>query len=122
MKSHGLRIQTFAQAIISTLALLGLAAALAPTARAVMLKRAELTAVVNDVKLLDRGKGERSAGVRDLLEGDSSLKTGIKSRAELLFQDKTLTRLGANTLFSFDEGTRNLELEHGTMLLQTPKG
>lgn len=122
MKSHGLRIQMFAHAITSTLVLLGFAVTLAPSAKAVMLKRAELTAVVNDVKMLERGKVERSAGVRDLLEGDSSLKTGIKSRAELLFQDKTLTRLGANTLFSFDEGTRNLELEHGTMLLQTPKG
>lgn len=104
------------------LALLAFLFVAAPAARGVMLKSAELTAVVNEVKLVEHGKSERPAGVRDVVQGDSSVKTGIKSRAELLFQDKTLTRLGANTLFSFDQGTRDLELEHGTMLLQTPKG
>lgn len=78
--------------------------------------------MVNSVSPIEPGKGERAAEVRDVVAGTSSVKTGIKSRAELLFQDKTLSRLGANTVFSFDEGTRDLELEHGTMLLQVPKG
>jgi hypothetical protein len=91
-------------------------------AGAAVLKKAEVTAVINEVKLLDPSAGERGARVADVVEGEIGVKTGIKSRAELLFQDKTLTRLGANTLFSFNEGTRNLELEHGTMLLQCPKG
>ncbi|PYK76473.1 MAG: hypothetical protein DME42_00010 [Verrucomicrobia bacterium] len=33
----------------------------------------------------------------------------------------TLARLGANTIFSFTEGTRNLELTDGAMLLRVPK-
>jgi hypothetical protein len=105
----------------SILLLLGVVGLSAPM-RAGMLKQAEVTAVINEVKLVVPGKAERPADVRDVVSGSSSIKTGIKSRAELLFQDKTLTRLGANTLFSFDEGTRDLELEHGTMLLQAPKG
>lgn len=40
----------------------------------------------------------------------------------MLFQDKTLTRLGAETFFSFKAGTRDLSLDRGTMLLQVPKG
>jgi hypothetical protein len=104
------------------LALLGTLLLSTPRADAAFLKSAEVTAVVNDVKLIEGPNGERAAGVRDVVKGNSTVKTGIKSRAELLFQDKTLTRLGANTLFSFEEGTRDLELEHGTMLLQAPKG
>jgi len=107
---------------VTRLALVASILAVSPWAPAAVLKQAELTAVVNDVKLVEPGKGERAAGVRDVVAGTSSVKTGIKSRAELLFQDKTLTRLGANTLFSFDEGTRELELERGTVLLQIPKG
>ena len=45
----------------------------------------------------------------------------MQSRAELIFTDQTLARLGANTVFSFNEGTRNLELSGGAMLLQVPK-
>jgi len=88
---------------------------------AVVLKSAQITAVVNDVKVVDPVKGERRAGVKDVVQGSLGIKTGLQSRAELVFQDKTLTRLGANTLFSFNEGTRELELERGTMLLQVPK-
>jgi len=40
----------------------------------------------------------------------------------LLFQDNTLTRLGAETFFSFKTGTRDMTLEKGSMLLQVPKG
>jgi cyclopropane fatty-acyl-phospholipid synthase-like methyltransferase len=40
----------------------------------------------------------------------------------LLFRDQTLTRLGADTFFSFTQGTRDLTLERGTLLLQVPKG
>ena len=92
------------------------------SASAAVLKKAELTAVINEVKLLEPNSGERGARVKDVVEGKTGVKTGIKSRAELLFQDRTLTRLGANTIFSFSEGTRDLELENGTMLLQCPKG
>ena len=50
-----------------------------------------------------------------------AVRTGIESRAELTFTDQTLARLGANTIFSFDKGTRNLELGGGVMLLRVPK-
>ena len=65
--------------------------------------------------------GERKAVLRDVIKGDLAVGTGSQSRAELLFQDNTLTRLGADTLFSFTAGTRDISLGQGTMLLQVPK-
>ena len=45
------------------------------------------------------------------------------SRArELTFTDQTIARLGANTIFSFDGGTRDMDLRGGAMLLRVPKG
>jgi FecR protein. len=46
----------------------------------------------------------------------------MQSRSELKFPDQTLARLGANTIFSFNEGTRDLNLQDGAMLLRVPKG
>ena len=60
--------------------------------------------------------------VRDVIKDDLGLQTGAKSRSELLFQDSTLTRIGAETFFSFKTGTRDMTLEKGSMLLQVPKG
>jgi ferric-dicitrate binding protein FerR (iron transport regulator) len=50
------------------------------------------------------------------------VRTGDESRSELTFPDQTLARLGANTIFSFNEGTRSMELGSGAMLLRVPKG
>jgi len=86
------------------------------------LTEAQVTKVINHVSLVDPRNGERPAAVRDVVKDDLGLETGVKSRSELLFQDNTLTRLGAETFFSFKTGTRDLTLEKGSMLLQVPKG
>ncbi|MGE9271210.1 MAG: hypothetical protein ACQKBU_10440, partial [Verrucomicrobiales bacterium] len=44
------------------------------------------------------------------------LETGPHSRVELIFQDDTLVRLGQNTSFRFHQ--RELEIRHGSMLVQ----
>jgi hypothetical protein len=85
------------------------------------LKSAEITAMVNDVKVVNPDSAPQPAKVNEVISGQTGLQTGIKSRAELIFTDKTLARLGANTLFSFTEGTRDIDLKQGTMLLQVPK-
>jgi len=91
-------------------------------AYAVTLNEAQITAIVKDVKTIDPGKGSRPAELKETLAGEQSVRTGIESRSELLFNDHTITRLGANTHFSFTEGTRNMSLDSGVMLLQVPKG
>ena len=86
------------------------------------LTSAEVTKIINRVSLIEPAKGARPAVVRDVIKDDRGLQTGARSRSELLFQDNTLTRVGAETFFSFKTGTRDMTLEKGSMLLQVPKG
>ncbi|HWX17146.1 MAG TPA: FecR family protein, partial [Chthoniobacterales bacterium] len=86
------------------------------------LTSAEVTKIINRVSVIDPAKGGHPATIRDIIKDDLGLQTGAKSRSELLFQDNTLTRLGAETFFSFKTGTRDMTLEKGSMLLQVPKG
>src|SRR5438067_8887674 len=89
---------------------------------AAQLKEAQCTQVVKYVKLLPTGAAARPATVNDEVRDGIAVRTGVDSRSELKFTDQTLARLGANTLFSFSEGTRNLNLQDGAMLLRVPKG
>src|SRR5438132_12828797 len=86
------------------------------------LTSAEVTKIINRVSVIEPAKGDRPAVVRDVIKDDRGLQTGARSRSELLFQDNTLTRVGAETFFSFKTGTRDMTLEKGSMLLQVPKG
>src|SRR5216110_1842345 len=86
------------------------------------LTSAEVTKIINRVSIVDPAKGGHPATARDVIKDDLGLQTGAKSRSELLFQDNTLTRIGAETFFSFKTGTRDMTLEKGSMLLQVPKG
>jgi hypothetical protein len=86
------------------------------------LTSAEVTKIINRVSVIDPAKGGRPAAVRDVIKDDLGLQTGAISRSELLFKDNTLTRIGAETFFSFKTGTRDMTLERGSMLLQVPKG
>jgi hypothetical protein len=86
------------------------------------LTSAEVTKIINRVSVIEPAKGDRPAALRDVIKDDLGLQTGARSRSELLFQDYTLTRVGAETFFSFKTGTRDMTLEKGSMLLQVPKG
>jgi hypothetical protein len=59
--------------------------------------------------------------VSDDVRQGTAVRTGVESRAELTFTDLTITRLGANTIFSFNEGTRELSLGSGAILVSAPK-
>lgn len=91
------------------------------SAEAARLKEARVTQVVKDVKLLPGQATPRPAQVRDEVRDGTAVRTGVESRAELTFTDQTLARIGANSIFSFSQGTRNLELGGGAMLLRVPK-
>ena len=86
------------------------------------LTSAEVTKIINRVSVIDPAKGTHPATLRDVIKDNLALQTGARSRSELLFQDNTLTRIGAETFFSFKTGTRDMTLEKGSMLLQVPKG
>jgi quercetin dioxygenase-like cupin family protein len=102
------------------LPLLG-ALVLAGATHAATLDSATVTRVYNDVRIYPPGSSAKPATVGSTIRGRTSLQTGRNSRSELRFQDDTLTRLGQNSVFSFQQGTRDLQLEQGTLLLQVPK-
>ena len=89
------------------------AIAMANSAGAAQLQEARVTQVVNDVKLLLEQAAPRPAAVSDLVRRGNAVRTGTQSRSELTFADLTITRLGANTIFSFKEGTREMNLIDG---------
>ncbi len=85
------------------------------------LDSARVTRVFNEVDILPPDQGAREAAVGDEVAGRTAVQTGNRSRAELTFNDETLARLGGNSIFSFQRGTRELNLEKGVILLQVPK-
>ena len=102
--------------------LLGLVALSVGPAIGAPLTQAELTRVYHEVSMVEPGAGKRPAVVHDVVKGDLAVETGLESRAELVFPDNTLTRLASNTYFSFKTGTREMDLGHGAILFQIPKG
>ena len=84
------------------------------------LQQARVSQVIQDVRVLETHGGPRPAAVNDKVTQGMGVRTGVESRAELTFTDLTLTRLGANTVFSFKQGAREIELTSGAVLLQIP--
>ena len=96
--------------------------ALAATAtQGAALREAQFTRVINEVKKLPDRAPPQTAAVGDKISGKTAVSTGAKSRAELKFGDGTLTRMGANSIFSLDQSARTIDLQQGTVLLQVPK-
>ncbi|MGJ8643883.1 MAG: FecR family protein [Luteolibacter sp.] len=85
------------------------------------LKSANLTTVVNDVKVSEKSSAAKAASEGQKLSGSSTVLTGRNSRAELSFADKTVTRIGANSIFRFGANSRDLAIDKGSFLLQVPK-
>jgi FecR protein len=84
-------------------------------------KQARVSEVVHDVRLLAGQAAARPAAVNDTIHEGTAVRTGTDSRAELTFLDQTLTRLGANTVFSFGAGARTYDLGSGAVLMSAPK-
>src|SRR4051794_2572975 len=74
---------------------------------------ARVTQIVRDVRVVPSRATARPASLNEAVGQGTGLRTGSDSRAELTFADQSLTRLGANTVFSFDQGARNVNLNSG---------
>ena len=83
---------------------------------------ATITRIVNEVRVHTAQTKPHSASINDKVGDGCSVQTGMDSRTELTFADQTLARLSANTVSTFNKGTRDLELADGAMLLQAPRG
>lgn len=92
---------------------------------------AKITFIQKDVAVADLkvlapdASGEvkrREAALNETVTKDNAVVTGQKSRAELQFNDGTITRLGQLSSFSFKQGTRTAQVKQGTALFVVPKG
>jgi FecR protein len=95
--------------------------ALSAVADAAELRAAHVTQIINDVKLLPGQAAPRPAVVNDSVSVGTAVRTGVDSRTELTFSDLTITRLGANTVFSFNGEARQVDLGSGAILVQVPR-
>ncbi|MEO7932836.1 MAG: FecR family protein [Chthoniobacterales bacterium] len=86
------------------------------------LSEARINRVQHDVKITEASGSAKAASEGEMVHGTQGIRTGAQSAAELLFPDNTLARLGSDTMFTFETGTRKMNLENGTLLFQIPKG
>ncbi len=87
------------------------------------LSQSTFTQVVNEVAVVDsKTQGATPAQLNGVLQSPDRVRTGPQSRAELRANDGTITRVGANTVFSFDSAGRSLNLEKGSLLFHSPTG
>src|SRR5438105_14803618 len=107
--------------LVAAICLIGTAAGVASLLFAADQKQARVTEVIHDVRLLAAQTAGRSAAVNDTVREGTAVRTGTDSRAELTFVDQTLTRLGANTVFSFGAAARTYDLGSGAILMSAPK-
>lgn len=84
-------------------------------------KEARVTQIIKDVQLLPSGSSAQPAAINDKVDENTGVKTGEESRSELTFTDLTITRLSANTVFSFNKAGREVQLDSGAILFRVPK-
>lgn len=87
------------------------------------LVRSTIMEVVNQVDILTGEEMKVVSAAPDMLfQYPDFLQTGRRSRARLEAEDGTVTRVGANTLFSFDASDRTINLDRGSLLFHSPTG
>lgn len=82
---------------------------------------ARVTQVVRQVNLLPVEAKARPAELNDKVSEGTAVRTGDLSRSELTFTDFTITRLGSNSVFSFNKAGRDVQIDTGSLLLRVPK-
>jgi len=90
---------------------------------AVPFDSARLSLVENKVFAGDLTKGRGSqhqVTTGSEISAKQFIATEAESRAELKFADNSIVRVGQNSIFSFEAGSRSLSLKEGTMLFFVP--
>jgi len=90
-------------------------------AHAAKFTSAEISKKVNEVNLLLPDQTTRPGEVGSVVSGSTAVSTGSSSRAELSFPDESVVRLGSDSVFSFTTDGRDVNLDKGTLLMQSKK-
>ncbi len=88
-------------------------------AQSTELTRAEVYRLQNFVELLLSNQASRKARLQDILAPRDALRTGSRSRAELLFNEGSVARIGSNATFRFVPGTKRYQLPDGSERAET---
>ena|GEM_PF-519356 len=84
-------------------------------------KEARVTRIIREVNLLPAEEKPVPASLNDQVREGTAVRTGDDSKSELTFLDLTITRLGENSVFSFNKAGRSVDLTSGSILLRVPK-
>jgi hypothetical protein len=117
IRSMNLVSKILASCIATTIALIAGGAIAADALE----KEAHVTQIIKDVQLLPSGATAQPAAINDKVDENTGVRTGDESRSELTFTDLTITRLSANTVFSFNKAGREVQLASGAILFCVPK-
>jgi hypothetical protein len=101
-----------------------LAVAFAPAAlRAASIDQSTITQVVKQVNVIEAAsKRQKPARTTEVFRVPDVMRTGPDSRAEMVAPDNTVTRVGANSVFSFSPERREINLQRGSVLFNSPTG
>ena len=97
--------------------------ALVPAANAATIEQSTVSEVVRQVNVIEAaGNRQKAAKPQDVFRIHDVMRTGSESRAEMIAPDQTVTRIGANTVFSFSPEKREINLQRGSVLFSSPTG
>jgi FecR-like protein len=100
-----------------------LAPVLFPAANAATIEQATISEVVKQVNVIEAAtRRQKAAKPQDIFRLPDVMRTGSESRAEMIASDQTVTRVGANTVFSFSPEKREINLQRGSVLFSSPTG
>lgn len=114
-----MKMRSFSRSVIIS-SLLGAVWMMPASAQQSMLTRGEVYKLLNNVQLLLNNRSPRSARVSDVMVPQDALRTASRSKAELLFNEGSLARIGSNAVFRFIPGLRGFQLRNGTALIMSP--
>ena len=81
---------------------------------------ARVTYVSKDVRLQTQA-GPLPISMGEILSAGTTINNGAKARSELTFANRTVARLGANTILALKNEAAAMELREGAVLFQIPK-
>lgn len=100
-----------------------LAVAGVPALAAVPLTESTFTEIILQANVVSAAdKSAKPARVNEVFKAPDLVRTGTASRLEMTAPDQTITRVGANTVFTFAPGGRDILLERGSILFHAPAG
>jgi len=94
-----------------------------PAFAALSLTESTFTEIIRSANVVTAAnKAVAPARTNEVFRAPDLVRTGPASRVELTAPDQTITRVGANTVFTFAPGGRDILLEQGSVLFHSPAG